>query len=190
MAWWSVQGAHEHNEHEGESHMRHLWALSVLALLAGCASTYRQEVVTAAQARLERGKPVLIATPKNGAYNRTEYPQSGRQTAAAVHTAFARYADGAAISTRCKDLECLQAEGGTRYAYLVVPEILHWEDRATEWSGIPDRMEVKITVWDVQRNAVVSSGVLSGKSKWATLGGDHPQDLLPEPVNGFVATLY
>jgi hypothetical protein len=36
----------------------------------------------------------------------------------------------------------------------------------------------------------IASVVLSGKSRWATFGGDHPEDLLPEPVGQYVATLY
>jgi hypothetical protein len=71
-----------------------------------------------------------------------------------------------------------------------VPEILHWEDRATEWSGIPDRVEVKLLVLEAQGNKEIASIVISGKSKWATFGGDHPQDLLPEPIKQYVESLY
>ncbi|WP_254924651.1 DUF4823 domain-containing protein [Aeromonas sp. A35_P] len=33
-------------------------------------------------------------------------------------------------------------------------------------------------------------GNQEGKSKWATFGGDHPQDLLPEPTEKYVNSLY
>jgi Domain of unknown function (DUF4823) len=36
----------------------------------------------------------------------------------------------------------------------------------------------------------VASTLISGQSKWATFGGDHPQDLLPEPLNSYVESLY
>jgi hypothetical protein len=32
------------------------------------------------------------------------------------------------------------------YGYLVFPTILEWEDRATEWSGIPDKASIKIAM--------------------------------------------
>jgi hypothetical protein len=175
---------------QGVTLVRNLIALSVAVLLSACASTYKQEMVIAPSAKLERGKGILIATPKNGTYDKTEYQESGRQTAAAVNSAFTRFSNSVAVSSRCTDLACLRSEGGQSYAYFVVPEILHWEDRATEWSGIPDRIEVKLVIWDATSNNGISSIVISGKSKWATFGGDHPQDLLPEPIKQYIDSLY
>lgn len=171
--------------------MRLLIALSLALGLSACASTYTNQVVTAPTAKLERGRAVVVATPKNGSYGGKDYPASGRQTANAVRAAFAKFSDKVVVNIRCSDLACLQAEsanGGD--AYLVVPEILHWEDRNTEWSGIPDRVEVKIVIADSRRHAEVASTVIAGKSKWATFGGDHPQDLLPEPIGQYVQSLY
>lgn len=76
---------------------------------------------------------------------------------------------------------CLEKTQAQPYGYYVIPEILHWEDRATEWSGIPDRLEVKLSIFDGNKKELAST-IITGKSKWATLGGDHPQDLLPEPL--------
>jgi hypothetical protein len=173
-----------------ETFMRFLIALLAAAGLSGCASTYKQEVVTSPNAKLERGKAVLIATPKNGAYDRKEYQASGRQTATVVQSAFAKFSDKVVVSSRCADLLCLQSEGSGGYTYLVVPEILHWEDRNTEWSGLPDRIEVKLAISDSRSNTGVASIFISGKSKWATFGGDHPQDLLPEPIKQYIESLY
>jgi hypothetical protein len=36
----------------------------------------------------------------------------------------------------------------------------------------------------------LSSVVLTGRNKWATFGGDHPQDLLAVPLRKYVASLY
>ena len=79
---------------------------------------------------------------------------------------------------------------GKSFAYLVYPTILHWEDRATEWSGIPDKVEVKIQLFNVREGSPVETVFIKGKSGLATFGGDHPQDLLPEPVEKFVSSLY
>ena len=170
--------------------MRILFLLAVAALLSACVATYKRDLVTTPSAKLERGRSILIATPKNGAYERKQYAASGQQTAAVVRAAFARFSDHVAVSAVCADLACLQAEGRPGVAYYVVAEILHWEDRNTEWSGISDRVEVKIVVSDARSNREVASVVIAGKSRWATLGGDHPQDLLPEPVAQYVEGLY
>jgi len=158
--------------------------------LGGCASTYQSQVVTAPGAKLDRTQPVLIATPKMGSFEHKDYPESGRQTAEALHVAFARFSNRVVVSAPCADLACLQAEPAGRSGYLVVPEILHWEDRNTEWSGLPDRIEIKVLVTDARSGREVAAIVLTGKSKWATFGGDHPQDLLPEPVKQYVDSLY
>lgn len=170
--------------------MKRIFLVSLATLLSACAATYKHEVVSAPSAKLERGKAILIATPKNGFYESKEYASSGRQAAAATQAAFARFSNQVTISSRCADLTCLQSEGGPTYAYYVVPEILHWEDRNTEWSGIPDRVEVKFLVADAKSAKEIASTVISGKSKWATFGGDHPQDLLPAPLKQYVGGLY
>lgn len=54
---------------------------------------------------------------------------------------------------------------------------------------IPDKVEVKIDVVEVRSGEVLGSGIIKGKSGTSTLGGDHPQDLLPEPMTRFVDSI-
>lgn len=56
---------------------------------------------------------------------------------------------------------------------------MHWEDRATEWNFMRDKVKVKIEFVDAFSGNVESAAIVEGKSGIATLGGDHPQDLLP-----------
>jgi hypothetical protein len=74
--------------------------------------------------------------------------------------------------------------------YLIDPSIAHWEDRATEWSGISDKVELQISIYDTATGRLIERGTVSGRSGLATLGGDHPQDLLPPPVNQYVDSLF
>jgi len=55
---------------------------------------------------------------------------------------------------------------------------------------LPDRITIKIVVWDVKSGESISSTVLRASSKWATLGGDHPQDLLPGAITPFINKLF
>lgn len=73
---------------------------------------------------------------------------------------------------------------------LIFPTILHWEDRATEWSMISDKVEIRVDVVQVDSGHIISSGIIKGSSGLATLGGDHPQDLLPEPIAESVSSLF
>jgi hypothetical protein len=45
-------------------------------------------------------------------------------------------------------------------------------------------------VYDLGTSEVVSAVTIDGKSGLATFGGDHPQDLLSEPVVKYVNSLF
>ena len=170
--------------------MRTFVVIMIVVLISGCTATYQQQIVKHPTSTLERSKGVFISTPKNGWYGKIEYKNSGKMTANAVKAAFLRYSNNVYVSEQCLALDCLKIIPTDQYGYYVQPEILHWEDRATEWSSLPDRIEIKITVYDAKLGYEIAASVLNGKSKWATFGGDHPQDLLPEPVNKYVESLY
>jgi len=170
--------------------MRVTSLIFLAALASGCSATFKQNVLQEPSTKLVRGKSVAIATPANEWYGKKEYSDSGRMTAFATRSAFARFTNKSVVSVGCKDLPCLKSHTAGPFDYYVIPEILHWEDRATEWSGLPDKIEVKIVVYDGGTGKEVASTLISGKSKWATFGGDHPQDLLPEPLNSYVESLY
>ena len=169
--------------------MRTLAVFLIGFALCGCVSTYTATPVAVARAKLVPGAKIAIATPRNGAYGAKVYADSGNSTANAVRSAFARYAGEITVMGDCQSEACLR-ERAPSATYFAVPEILHWEDRATEWSGKKDKLEIKLSIFSADPGNVIASTVLSGKSKWATFGGDHPQDLLAEPLNEYVASLY
>jgi Domain of unknown function (DUF4823) len=166
--------------------------LTPVALLAACVSAYVPEPLPppSANAKLQRSNPVLIATPENGSYEEEKYPESGAQTAAVIKAAFARFAGTVEISPKCRTVECLHTEAKDRFTYYVVPEILHWEDRNTERSAKPDRVVIKITVFNAANLAEVDSLKIEQSAAWAILGGMHPELLLPQPAHQHVARLY
>lgn len=168
--------------------------ISILMLLAtmlfGCASVHEQNVLIRPTAKLIKGKSIVIATPTNGFYESTEYPASGKTTAFAIRSAFAKFSNTITVVPECKDLVCLKGIQKTGFDYYIIPEILHWEDRATEWSGKRDKIEIKVLIYEGQSWKELASAIISGTSKWATFGGDHPQDLLPEPLNKYAESLY
>lgn len=161
-----------------------------MLLLAGCTSTYRHSDLQAPSQKLNPSIGVLISIPEDGWYENTQYRNSGRMTANAVRAAFAKNANKVDLANGCKDEECLSEIDIEKYGYFVKPVILSWEDRATEWSGKPDRIEVQLIIYDAVTKKELANSSYTGKSKWATFGGDHPQDLLPEPTNSYVNSLY
>ncbi|WP_417667543.1 DUF4823 domain-containing protein [Pseudidiomarina sp.] len=170
--------------------VRILILTTVMMLFSGCASTYNYSEFQAPVDKLDPSLGVLISVPEDGWYENTQYRNSGRMTVNAVRAAFSKNASKVDIAQDCHDEECLDKIDVERYGYFVKPVILHWEDRATEWSGKPDRIEIQIVIYDAITKSELANSSYTGKSKWATFGGDHPQDLLPEPTNEYVSNLY
>ncbi len=171
--------------------MNKLNLMVITALLtAGCAATYKTNDIKPINNSLDSSLGVLISVPDDGSFAHQNYANSGAMTANALKSAFLRYTSMVDVSSDCHGEECLSEAFIIKYGYYAKPVILHWEERNTEWSGKPDRIEVQVTIYDTATRQVVTSSRFSGKSKWATFGGDHPQELLPEPTNEFVDKLY
>ena len=167
-------------------------AVSALTLLVGCADTHQLvRQGNSNNIKLSASDSVYVAISRDGVYGDNVYKGSGATTSEILLASFAKRAEKVeeAQSYQSYD-DSLNVARSEHFRYVVVPTILHWEDRATAWSGIPDRVEVKVSVVDVSTGKPVASAIISGKSGLATFGGDHPQDLLPKPVEEFVASLY
>ena len=165
--------------------------MAILFCGFGCADTHHVDRKDLSGVRFSPQDTIFITTPDDGTYGEINYAGSGKHTARALNAAFAKHTSNTTVSETVQSIgEASLAAREAGYKYLIYPTILHWEDRATEWSGLPDRVEVKIEIVDAQPNYLLGSVIVKGKSGLATFGGDHPQDLLPEPIQAFVSSLY
>jgi hypothetical protein len=174
-----------------------MWRIVMLLVLAvileGCAATFdcNRFVGQERPAPLKSGCSVYVSTPKNGWYGDEEGEHSGEQTAHAIAEAFSNYTPKVEVEPQFASAEeNLDKAAAGQFAYFVDPAIVHWEERATEWSGKPDRITIQITLYDVPEKRIIDRVTIKGTSKWATFGGDHPQDLLKQPINKYVAELF
>jgi hypothetical protein len=161
-------------------------------LTASCADTHKVvRTDSSPDVRLSSNSTIYIAVPRDGVYGARTYHGSGQNTAQVVLSSFAKRSRDTEVGRKPQSYkEARDTALSKNVEFLVYPAILHWEDRATEWSAIPDRVEVKIDVVDVASDRSVASAVVKGVSGIATLGGDRPQDLLAEPIEEFVKSLY
>ena len=74
--------------------------------------------------------------------------------------------------------------------FLIIPSILHWEDRNTPWSGIADKIEIKIEIMDIATEKVVNSIIFRAHNEWATLTDQPPEDLLNGKFNEAIISLF
>ena len=171
--------------------MKHILACAGVLLL-GCAHSYemRSQGGEIPETRLPRTASFFVGVSEDGRFEAQAYSGSGLMTTQAVVTALSAHARIVRAARAPASIEeNLAAARSEHLQYLVQPTILHWEERATEWSGKPDRISVRLELIAVSSKETLDSTVLSGKSKWATFGGDHPQELLPEPLAEYVADL-
>ena len=172
--------------------MKRILIISIAALfLLGCSQKHRTDALTTPNARLDSNGAVYVALPADGAFGSKIYAGSGRAVAIATTAAVAKHTNRVETATRLESAEEMFVTAKSMGArYVVQPQILHWEDRNTEWSGRPDRITIKILAWDVDSRRDIASTIASASSKWGTFGGDHPEDLLPQTIENFVNVLY
>lgn len=171
--------------------MRLIFVLLIVATFLGCADTHQLTRVTGTTASLSRQDSAYVGVPRDGSYGATPYPGSGGLTAQAVAAAFAPYLARVTVGVKREEVDiALKSAQAGGYSYLIYPEILHWEDRATEWSGRPDQASVKVSIVRTDTGAILDSAVVGGKSGLGTFGGDRPEHLLPKPLSDYAATLF
>lgn len=172
-----------------------LFACAVLAplfLTGGCKSTYSEKNVTTAPPPLINSENrIYVANPFDASFKGTVAQGSGKQTGQALYTAFNRYAKGVYMGKFPESLaQALESARKYNADYLVYPNLIRWEDRATEWSGRRDRLGVKIDLLDSNSGQLVFSREITATGKWMTDGGDTPADLLAQPCEEYVNALF
>ena len=162
-----------------------------IAIFSGCADTTQITRASGSSSLLSRQATAYVGVPQDGRYGNTIYPGSGALVAQSVAVAFSPYLTKVTTGVRLEDFDLsLKSAQLGGFAYLLYPDILHWEDRVTEWSGKPDVASLKLSVVRVDTGVVIDSAVLGGKSGLATFGGDRPEQLLPKPLADYAAIIF
>ena len=166
-------------------------SIFIVMLLTGCSHKYRTDSYQAPTKTLSRDGSAYIMLARDGVYGRKTYSNSGATLSRETQRAISVHLNQVEVATDYEDRDqALSKASSANISYVIEPIILHWEDRSTHWSGRPDRITVKIVVWDPVTKKVISSGVERASSKWGTFGGDHPQDLLPRMLARYSKRLF
>jgi hypothetical protein len=166
--------------------------LSFVVVLCGCQHTYQRVSSNVAPSRtvLDPQRSAYLAMPADGQFQEIIYRNSGTKTAFALQSSFAHYLRTLNVARTVESVDQAIASAKRAECDLVIfPTILHWEDRATEWSGRPDKIEIKVELFNVANTNLIDATLIKGKSRWFTLGGDAPEDLLERPIEDYVRSL-
>jgi hypothetical protein len=158
-------------------------------VFAGCTSTYKFDNEKYADYPMEKGKSYYIATSEDGFYNTEVYTGSGRTVSSIIKQQLQKYAAKTTVFRDRKTIDDFTDAELSSVDYVVIPEILHWEDRATFWSGLPDKVDIQISIYDSHKTKL-NSTVISGKSATTTLDTTDPSELVEKPVETYLSTLF
>jgi hypothetical protein len=165
--------------------------LLIILFFIGCADKHQLTRLDNITEKLDSNKNIFISIPEDGRYGNINYNGSGQNTSQIIFMSLSKYSNNVEKDRyyeSLKDALVYSYEKG--FEYLFFPVILEWEDRATEWSGLPDKVAIKIRVIDVKTNKTLDSVIIKGQSGLATFGGDHPQDLLNKPIDEYIHSLF
>lgn len=174
--------------------MERLLSAACLAflVLTGCKSTYSEKNLTNEPPPLLRNSSrVYVAVPYDASFKNQVALSSGKRTAEALYVALTRYTRSVHMG-KFPESATDALESARRFSaeYLIYPNIVKWEDRATEFSGRRDRLELKLDLIDMRDGRLAFSREISATGKWLTEGGDTPGDLLEQPIEEYVNALF
>ena len=167
--------------------------LAMLMLLSGCADTHNlvRSNPMGLTTKLTPKDSFYIAVSKDVVYGEDKNEGSGLTLSQILQSSIGKRARRVEIGTEHQSFDdALLYARSKSFKYLIYPTILHWEDHATEWNGVADKVEVKVEVVESASENLLDTALIDGRSGLATLGGDKPQDLLPKPVEEFVSGLF
>jgi hypothetical protein len=171
--------------------MKYIFIIFAIAILSSCADTTQLTKSGNESFKLATENRIYVSVPTDGRYGNKIYSGSGANVSHIITSSFSKYAPGIESGYKFQTHEqALAYAKKNNIDFLILPTILEWEDRATEWSGKPDRVSIKIAVIHVGSGKTLSSAIIKGKSGLSTLGGDHPQDLLTEPIDEYAKSMY
>ncbi len=128
---------------------------------------------------------VLIAKPLKGQLARKNYLKASPKVLDVLAQTLSAHMKKVKVlskqQSRSKNLRAARRQGA---GILIIPDILHWEDRNTLWSGRPDKVKLKLTIVNVRTGKTLKTKVFEQSGEWSfkKLSSDTPDSLLVEPL--------
>lgn len=163
--------------------------VALLFLCASCTASYKYRVDNPSSKALRSNKRIAITTSEDGSYGEKIYHGTGKTLSYEIREELRNYSNRITIFRDKENLDDFDDDELESFDYIVVPEILHWEDRSTEWSGIPDRISFSIEIYDSQ-GRLLKSANLQGKSRSMSMTSTDPEKLIKKPLSDFLRSCF
>lgn len=167
----------------------------IVILLSACSSseiksTFESIRLGDLQNPLSKEKNISIEIPSDALFQTTIYKDSGTKTASAFKSEFEKYAKSVKLLSGCHDKQCVSMAKMEDSDYLVSLEILHWEERSTNWSNKADRLNIKITIYDLADEGELTTDYIHTNSFIYSPSDGRVESYLPIIASNYVASLF
>jgi hypothetical protein len=166
-----------------------IFAIALAMFTTGCTASYQHMTLNQPANELYPQSRFLLVTPVNGMYGNTVYPSSGFEVIQALTKELQHYTNAIATIPVPVTIEQIYPQDLAQTDYVIIPQILHWEDRATGWSFVPDRIEVRFDIYNNQRQ-LIDSYLINGRSAYIVWVSKQPNSLLPKPIRAMLKELF
>ncbi len=170
-----------------------LFLLAISIIFFACAPKYNviHGNENAKDVRLSKAATAYISLPEDNTSNGHLYIGSGREVAVKLELLFSKYLSQVVIGKSVESCQQGLISAKTNgYDYEICPQLLQWEDWATEWNGVPDRIKLKVSITHTKSDEIIDTFFLEGKGKVISFGPDHPLDIVKEPMTQWVSSLF
>lgn len=161
--------------------------------LTGCITSIHSDhdAKSIAKKTISINDKFYIAVGNEGRYKTIRYKGSNIELENAIEKQLSKYASNIICGNQIMDLTSAKAYAKSKGCnILIYSRILHWEDRATAWSGLSDEVEIKTVIYDLRNDIVLDSFIAEGSSANLTFLNDGPSDLLDTPYRRYFNSLF
>ncbi len=163
----------------------------IIALCNACAySSMTQRATTSSGVKLGSSDVLFVMLSPDGSYGTTKYTGSGRLLATCVLQIVRQQYPLAQLIEVTSELDAIRQSKTQGATYLLSSQILHWEDRATAWSGLRSKVKVGLRLIRLDTGQLAASNEFEARNNSMTLFDSHPEDLLGENFEPAVFALF
>lgn len=170
---------------------RHFPKTLALALVLAPFLTSCEQFTTKQTSDLRARNSALVAVPLDASSGGKMYEGSGKEVGDIVAAAFRRHVRHVELMSGSAFTNSMDpSTGASRYDYIVIPSILHWEDRNQRKSWREGEIMIGVRVLRARDGTVLADWQITKPSKVSTLFKGGPADQLAEPVREYVDKLF
>jgi len=165
----------------------------ILLFAIGCSTKYT--VINSDEdskiIHLNPNATAYVSLPEDFASGGYLYQGSGQEISSEIVFLFSGHLKKIESGENVEDLnQALERATINRFDYLIFPKIYLWEDYATEWSGVRDKLKLQVTIIEVSTGNSIDTFMIEGTGTVWTFGGYHPIDIAKKPMKQWVDSLF